>query len=881
MFFSRLKTFSNRLYPILRIGGFSICSAIIFLSNIAIGQAEAQTADGFVQQARLNASDGVRSSVDNLGYSVVVDGNTAVAGVPGDDKLGLNTGAVYVFSNDGGSWTKITELRASDGAEGDSFGYSVSVSGNTIVVGAPYRDEKGDDSGAAYVFSNDGGTWNQTEKLSADDGNWGDHFGHSVSVSGNTIVVGVPYQDENDDDSGAAYVFSNDGGTWNQTQQKLIADDDTGNVNDHFGHSVSVSGNTIVVGSPDDHPPPMFKHSGSAYVFSNDGGIWTQTEKLTSDDGDYGDQFGSSVSVSGNTIVVGARHRDEKDHDSGSAYVFSNDGGTWTQTEKLTLDDGANGDQFGYSVSVFDNTIVVSAPWKWNDALENNSGLAYVFSNDGGTWTQAKKLTPDDTGNWDDRFGYSVSISDNTIVVGAPKSDQDHGTDDSGAGYVFTRPSTGWAAAETHTDKWTVPQSVDGGQFGRFVSVDGTTIVVSGIEQSDGWGTVYVFSNESGTWIETAMLRAESPWGDFGHSVSVSDNTIVVGAHWKWNEDLENDSGAVYVFSNESGTWTQAAKLTISDGDWGDQFGRSVSVSGNTIAVGVSGRWNDILGTDSGAVYVFSNESGTWNLTGRLMPDDGADDDNFGSSVSVSGNTIAVGAMNKEENKGAVYVFSNESGTWTQAAKLTISDGISGDHFGRSVSVDGSTIVGVQYERGDGWSAAYVFSNESGTWMETGRLMPDDGNWGAFGTSVSISGSTIVVGAEWKWNEELETGSGAAYVFSNESGTWMQTEKLTPDDGANGDQFGRSVSISGSTVVVGAWNKDEFEGAAYVYQGPEPTLLQRADADGSGDIGVPDFLAFVDAFGTDNPRFDFNGDGKVNIPDFLIFVNDLFGKPVT
>ena len=751
----------------------------------------------------------------------------------------------------------------------------------SIVVGAPYRDEMGDDSGAAYVFSNDGGTWNQTEKLSADDGSWGDHFGHSVSVSGNTIVVGVPYHDENDDDSGAAYVFSNDGGTWNQTQQQLIADDDTGNVNDHFGYSVSVSGNTIVVGSPDDYPPPGFIHSGSAYVFSNDGGIWTQTEKLTSDDADYGDQFGSSVSVSDNTIVVGAHRRDEKDHDSGAAYVFSNENGTWNQTEKLTLDDGANSDQFGSSVSVSDNTIVVGAPWKWNDALENNSGLAYVFSNDSGAWTQTKKLTPDDQGNWEDQFGHSVSVSGNTIIVGAPNSDQDYGTDNSGAGYVFTRPSTGWAAVETHTDKWTVPQSVDGGEFGHAMSADGNTIVVSGIEQSDGWSTAYVFSNESGTWTETAMLRAESPWGGFGHAVSVDGNTIVVGALHKWNDILENDSGAAYVFSNERGTWKQVARLTISDGDWGDQFGHSVSVSDNTIVVGAPWRWNDALGTDSGAAYVFSNESGSWKLTGKLMPNDGADSDNFGYSVSVEGNTIVVGAPNKDEFKGAAYVFSNESGSWMQAAKLTISDGVEWDRFGHSVSVDGNTIVGVQYERGDGWSAAHVFSNEGGTWMQTGTLTPDDGNWGAFGQYVSISGSTIVVGAPWKWNEALETGSGAAYVFSNDGGTWTQTEKLTPDDGADGDQFGHSVSISGSTIVVAARSKDDFTGAAYVYQGPEPTLLQRADADGSGDIGVPDFLAFVDAFGTDNPRFDFNGDGKVNIPDFLIFVNDLFGKPVT
>ena len=259
--------------------------------------------------------------------------------------------------------------------------------------------------------------------------------------------------------------------------------------------------------------------------------------------------------------------------------------------------------------------------------------------------------------------------------------------------------------------------------------------------------------------------------------------------------------------------------------------------------------------------------------------------------MSIDGNTIVIGADRDDDNgssSGSAYVFSNDSGTWTQTAKLTAYDGAGGDYFGGSVSIDGNTIViGADRDddRGSSSGSAYVFSNDSGTWTQTAKLTASDGaSFDYFGDSVSIDGNTIVIGADR--DDDRGSSSGSAYVFTNDSGTWTQTAKLTASDGASFDYFGGSVSIDGSTIVVGtllnslSLHRDK-EGSAYIYRAPQATLLQRADADGNGIIGIPDFLAFVEVFGTADARFDFDDDGTVGIPDFLIFVNDLFGQSVS
>ena len=228
--------------------------------------------------------------------------------------------------------TEQTKLLATDGASSDNFGEPVSVSEDTVVVGAVLDDDNGTSSGSAYVFIRSGTTWTQQAKLTASDGAADDFFGFSVSVSGDTAVVGARFEDDKGSNSGSAYVFVRSGTTWTQ-QAKLTASD--GAADDNFGDSVSVSGDTVVVGASGDDG-----NKGSAYVFVRSGTTWSQQAKLTASDGAVGDIFGISISVSGDTTVVGAAFDGDNGDFSGSAYVFIRSGTAWTQQAKLTASDG-------------------------------------------------------------------------------------------------------------------------------------------------------------------------------------------------------------------------------------------------------------------------------------------------------------------------------------------------------------------------------------------------------------------------------------------------------------------------------------------------------------------------------------------------------------
>ena len=317
------------------------------------------------------------------------------------------------------AWNQQTKLNAGDAATDDQFGRSVAVSGDTAVIGAWRDNDGGTNSGSAYVFTRSGEVWSQQAKLTASDPAAFDRFGSSVAISGDTAVIGA-YSD------GSAYVFSRSGGVWSQ-QAKLTASDDAGNF---FGWSVAVDGDTVVIGAyADDHGG---SHSGSAYVFSRSGGVWSQQAKLTASDPAPLDHFGVSVAVSDDTAVIGAYWDDDGGSNSGSAYVFSRSGGTWIQQAKLTASDHTAVDLFGFSVAISGDTAVIGAYLA--DYRGSSSGSAYVFTRSGGGWSQQAKLTASDHAA-DDRFGRSVAISGDTAVIGA-FLDDDGGTD-SGSAYVF------------------------------------------------------------------------------------------------------------------------------------------------------------------------------------------------------------------------------------------------------------------------------------------------------------------------------------------------------------------------------------------------------------------------------------------------------------
>jgi hypothetical protein len=418
--------------------------------------------DPFVQQAELTASDG--AGEDGLGFSVTVSGNTIVAGAPSHE-VGANEkqGAVYVFTMPAAGWANATQsakLTASDGAEGDELGYSVAASGSTIVAGARFhRVGVNTRQGATYVFTMPAAGWanaTQTAELTASDGGRGDQLGYSVAVSGSTIVAGAPFHlVAANTRPGAAYVFAMPASGWaNATQTgELTASD--GGQGDEMGYSVAASGTTIVAGARS-HLVGAITHPGAAYVFAMPASGWanaTQTAELTASDGGQGDQLGYSVAVSGSTIVAGARfHLVGANARQGAAYVFTMPTSGWanaTQTAELTASDGAKGDQLGYSVAVSGSTIVAGAPLHEVGA-NSEQGAVYVFTMSAAGWanaTQTAELAASD-GAEGDQLGHSDAVSGNTIVAGAPLH-RVGANAEQGAAYLSTNPPSTLASGSS------------------------------------------------------------------------------------------------------------------------------------------------------------------------------------------------------------------------------------------------------------------------------------------------------------------------------------------------------------------------------------------------------------------------------------------------
>lgn len=378
-----------------------------------------------VEQAKLTASTAAGN--DRFGTSVGVNATTAVVGAPFSSQLGQFAGTAYVYTFDGVGWSEQAKLTATDTAIGDRNGWSVDVEGDTIVTGSYANDAGGLDSGAAYIFSRSGATWSQQAKFVPADAAAGDGIGYSVAIDGDTAVVASVSDDDAGSNSGSAYVFVRSGGVWSQ-QAKLVAGD--ADVGDNFGTWIDVDGDTVIVGAAGDNDGAIV-NTGSAYVFTRSATTWSQQAKLVAADAAAGDQFGYGVTIDGDIVAVGAPFDDDAGADSGAAYVFTRSGGTWSQEAKLTAADAASPDRFGSSVATNGSVVVIGAP---RDGVSGSqSGSAYVFSRSGTSWSETTKLIPADNATGD-QFGISVAISGD-VIVGA-HNDDDAGNN-SGSAYVF------------------------------------------------------------------------------------------------------------------------------------------------------------------------------------------------------------------------------------------------------------------------------------------------------------------------------------------------------------------------------------------------------------------------------------------------------------
>ncbi len=543
--------------------------------------------------------------------------------------------------------TQQAYLKASNTDPSDLFGYSVAISGDTLVVGAPWEASNatgvnGDESnnsagcsGAAYVFVRSGGSWSQQAYLKASNPDVADSFGGALAIDGDTIVVGAVSEssnatgvngngaDNSAGGSGAAYVFVRNVGTW--SQQAYLKASNTG-THDNFGTSVSISGDTIVVGAlqedsnatgvDGDQNDNSETDSGAAYVFTRSGATWSQQAYLKASNTDPDDWFGTSVAISGETLVVGAFFEDSNatgvDGDqnnnsapgSGAAYVFTRSGTTWSQGAYLKASNTGVGDYFGYSVSISGETLVIGAYFEDSNATgvngdQNNSfaldsGAAYVFVRSGTTWSQQAYLKASNTDSAD-RFGWSVSISGDRLVVGAHQESSN---------------ATG----------------VNGNQADNSAYMS---------------GAAYVFVRSGTTWSQQAYLKASNTgtYDYFGYAVAISGDTVLVGA---WGEDSnatgvdgdQNDnsagaSGAAYVYYFPPNN--PPTNITLSSS---------------------SAAENQSVGTTIGTLTTTDADAGDTHTYSLACTVPGADD----ASFSISGDALNTAAVFDYETKNSYVV---------------------------------------------------------------------------------------------------------------------------------------------------------------------------------------------------------------------------------
>jgi len=831
-----------------------------------------------VQQAYVKA--GNNGAGDLFGTSVALSGDTLVVGAPSEaggvagvstnpsqpDNTKVNSGATYVYRRTGSTWTFEAYLKASVPDAGDLFGQAVAIDGDILAVGAPAEDgspysaavgtpdNNADGSGAAYVFCRENGQWRQCALLKAS--NAGSRlvlgFGSAVAVSGTTIAVGVPQEKSNGTgaggdqnnvsmaNAGAVYVFAPVGQAW--AQQAYIKASNTGS-QDLFGASVGLSGDTLVVGAPGEASKASGVNgsqandsaagAGAAYVFARSGATWSQQAYLKASNPDAQDNFGLSVGVSGNAVIVGAPKEDgngldpfdNSRTDSGAAYLFVRSGTNWTQQGYLKASAADAGDAFGTAVAIDGDSTLIGSPGESGgsngvdgdpaDNSQPSAGAAYLFTRSGVAWQQSAYIKASNA-EANDVLGKSVAMDGNTAVAGASGEagsavfgaggQGDNSAASAGAVYVFSGDSCFFGQASECDDGRACTTDVCGVdqlcQHGGVI--DGATCGGLGVCQAQACtcSAGLLFNGSCGPVLTSLSTSAGVPvqvatgvsaavtlsQGEYFLTVPYGQSTLTVTA-------TANVGTAMTVSLNGGGP------AVLTSGVPSPSLALAPGVNSVAVAATLAGQ---------STVYLVRVRRNWAQQDAYVKSSAPAVSQYFGTAVAVDGSTMVVASRS-----GTASIFVRDgSGIWSPQANLGI--GSAGASGGLAVAVSGDTIVASVPTSLNG-AAATVFVRSGTTWTQQAALSPPIGG-AYYGAAVAIEGDTIVVGAPSE-----DTGgntSGAAFVYTRTGITWTLQGTLKGAPTTTYAMFGWALSISGDTIAVGASNDQNgvaWSGSVFVF----------------------------------------------------------------
>lgn len=795
------------------------------ISAVTMGDGWAVTHSGFKQMAYIKASN--TSTNAQFGVSIDIDGDTMVVGVPNEasNQTGITNGtgsssdtslakagAVFVYRRVNNLWQQEAYIKAGYyGGGGIGFGNSVAISGDTIVVGAPCEDSDQQslsngtavaantnrlDTGAAYIFRRNGITWVQEAFVKAPVASISDYFGRSVDIDRDTVVIGAYREDSN---------------------STTIINGATADSNQSAGNA------------------------GAAYVIVRSGTTWSHQAYLKAPNAQNGDYFGIHVSVSGDTIAVGAdgessastsNMADNSAVAAGAVYVFKRTSTNWAFEQYIKKSSPQSYDNFGNGFTLSGDYLITFGGL--------NSGNVIYFQRINGIWNFKQTITQPNTTSGGGQFGFATSIHGNLMV------------------------------ATDYCERSLTTSIINGSS----ASNDSSGACV-------GAAYVYKLSGAAGvdpTWSQIAYLKPSNAINNlyFGSAVGISNNLVVVGAEGEASSQniITNGStassdtsaanaGAAYVFDlNQSVNPQQMAY--VKDGKLSnlDRFGNAVVIKGDTMIVAAynedspgtsiingSTAQSGSGATGSGAVFVYKKANGSWVQEAVIKATNAESQDNFGSAIAFDGDTLVVTAAGEDSNTtgifngttasannslanaGAVYVYRRNNGVWAQEAYIKANSAAAAESFGKSVSIEGDLLViGASIEGVGGifWSGAvYTYRRTGATWTFKNKLKATNVSAGMyFGWSVSLHKNTLAVGAvaERSTSTSIINGTtasndtsgssiGAVYVYTTaDSGdSWVQQAYIKPSyisgmpSGASVNMsFGQQISLYGNYLAVSA-----------------------------------------------------------------------------
>ncbi len=720
-----------------------------------------------------------------FGNDVKIYENLAFISAP-TDYDGSFRGAVHVYEFVNGDWNYITALRPNVTGL-INFGCVLDYHNNFLVVGAT---KENDYTGAVYVFHFDGISWSLLTKLLGSNSKPADYFGSAVSIENDLIVVSAPHG--NDNRLGAIYIFEYDGNNWNEVQ-KVVPQDQSYVGFGNFGRSIDINGDFLMIGDYKDFEKD--DNVGAVYVFKKINNVWTEVSKLFPYPNIYrGVYFGESISTFGDYLVVGAPSDFSSNGKTGQIYIFRNNNNNWEFMQSIYPSDGIVSQDFGNSVDIYGNYIVVGGPGNYK-----NNNRVYVYKLENNTWTEFYKFD-DPSYDSGDYLGRSVAISNLHVMIGNEKGEN---SDEQGSVVVLG-------------DIWNYnPKLISG------LVKDNNNIPLSDVVIDYGDGIINTTGSDG-----VFQRYVEKGWSGnikpslFSYKFSPRNFEI--------NNIQVNNSGLEFTGNFFESNFTNEIKITHPEIDYGDYFGNSVDIYEDWVIVGCPrGQISTLNKRGFASVYKFDNG----NLEFKYdIYDNNSNVEHFGYAVAITENYAMVGNYLSK----VVSIFDINDSTWTLSKRISSTSSSYSNDYGDILDISKNIAVYSDNEFSNYKGLAFFYERSGNNWDIAYTVKGED-DFDHLGISVAASENYSAVGSPYN-----EDGSydGSVYIYKKNGSSFTFMQELKHPTRTGNKYFGWSIDITDKFLIVGA--KSEYSGAAYIFENvnDEWVYRQRLAETGTDDFGV-------------------------------------------